>query len=162
MTPRFDHLFQRFTAIYFEDLVSWPWFKAQALAESNLNPAAISHCGARGLMQLMPATSAELAAELGLPDHPFNPELNIRMGIYYMRKLWSIWKKEQGLERLRFALASYNAGAGNIIKAQRLAKKSDRWHSLAVCLPGVTGKNARETINYIKRIERLRLKMINV
>lgn len=161
MTDQYDHYFRLYGGIYFGDLVDWPWFKAQAIAESGLNPTAVSPAGACGIMQLMPPTSAEIARQLWVNDHPFVPKINILMGIHYMHRMWSIWGDEKGIERLRFSLASYNAGAGNIIKAQKLAIKKDQWSSLVQVLPEVTGSHALETIRYVKRIERIRLKIIS-
>ncbi|MDO5674801.1 MAG: transglycosylase SLT domain-containing protein [bacterium] len=135
------------------------WIKAQIMAESEYRPHAVSPVGARGLMQLMPGTSKDVARELGIPDNPFDPYINIMMGIYYLRKMWNIFRRERDLERLRFAFAAYNAGAGNIIKAQMRADErgypTDKWASIAKVLASVTGAaNARQTTRYIAKIER--------
>lgn len=70
-------------------------------AESNFDPEAVSHRGAQGLMQLMPAT----AAELGVED-AFDPEDNINAGVKYLRELLNRFDDD-----LRLALAAYNAGS---------------------------------------------------
>ena len=61
---------------------------AQIEVESTFNPRAVSKVGARGLMQIMPATGRQLARELGFTDYDlFDPVTNVKMGIYYMSKL---------------------------------------------------------------------------
>jgi len=156
----YDEQFQRQAVTYFDNelidgcSVDWRWFKAQAIAESDFNPKAVSSCGAQGLMQLMPDTFAEIAKELHLPNSPFDPLINIKAGVYYDLKMWRVWRKEQGLERLRFMFAAYNSGVDNIIDAQKLASPTDKWWAVAQVLPKITGiKNARQTTDYVKRIE---------
>jgi membrane-bound lytic murein transglycosylase F len=132
--------------------VSWQFAKALVSAESSFRPDAVSPAGAVGLMQLMPAT----AQELGVVDRK-NPEENIWGGIKYLGKQWAIFRAETGLERWKFAVAAYNAGAGNIIKAQRLATAAgdppDQWTSIARALPQVTGeRNAQETVTHVRRV----------
>ena len=74
--------------------------------ESAGDPNAVSNKGARGLMQLMPAT----AASLGVTD-PTNPEQNVRGGARYLKGLIA----QHGGD-LSLALAAYNAGPGNVRK----------------------------------------------
>ena len=159
-TNKYDHHFKTYADIYFGGEVSWQWFKAMGIAESSLNPKAKSPAGARGIMQLMPQTSAEVARELWLSDDPFDPQKNILMGIHYARKMWNIFQKETGLDRLCFMCGAYNAGARNIIKAQRVAAKPDVWHEIAAVMPQVTGKHAMETIKYVERILAIKQQMI--
>lgn len=85
--------------------------------ESSGNPRATSRVGALGLMQLRPNTAAAMAQELGLPwDGPeslFDPNLNVRLGVFYLSRL---------VERfgdLDVALAAYNFGPTRIARAIR-------------------------------------------
>ena len=154
-----DRHFRKWGRTYFSRKVDWRWFKAQGTAESNLCPRAVSPAGARGVMQLMPATSKEMSVRLKVLDRPFDPGLSIMMGIAYDRLLWDEWiAPRPDLERLRLTFASYNAGLGNILKAQGLTKGAcdpGLWSCVAFYLDRVTGKKAEETISYVSRIETL-------
>ena len=77
--------------------------------ESSFKRFALSHKGARGLMQLMPAT----AARLGVRDI-FDPQQNIEGGVKYMRILLNMFDGD-----VRLALAGYNAGEGAVLKYGR-------------------------------------------
>ena len=72
--------------------------------ESAFLPRAVSPKGAQGLMQLMPAT----AAELGVTD-PFAPDQNLAAGVRYLSGLLSRYDGD-----VRRALAAYNAGAASV------------------------------------------------
>ncbi|MGE4544215.1 MAG: transglycosylase SLT domain-containing protein [Pedobacter sp.] len=88
----------------------WLWICAQIWQESRFDPNAVSPVGAMGLMQLMPAT----AKELGVTD-PFDPEQNINGGVFYLADQYRHMDEiPTYAERIRFALASYNGGRGNI------------------------------------------------
>jgi soluble lytic murein transglycosylase-like protein len=94
-------------------------------AESDYNPRTLSNKGARGLMQLMPAT----AKRFGVTDS-FDPRENISAGTRYLH--WLL-KKFDGNADL--AVAAYNAGEGNVWKYDGVPP-------------------FRETVNYIHRIAR--------
>lgn len=80
--------------------------KAVIMAESSYNPMAISKKGARGLMQLMPAT----ATALGVEDL-FNPKHNVNAGVRYLKMLLNQFEGDPLL-----ALAAYNAGSKKVRK----------------------------------------------
>jgi hypothetical protein len=74
--------------------------------ESGARPCAVSWKGAQGLMQLMPATSAQF----GVKD-PFDPRQNVEAGTKLLKQLLTKYKDDVSL-----ALAAYNAGEGRVDK----------------------------------------------
>jgi hypothetical protein len=80
--------------------------KAIIKAESNFNHRAVSPVGARGLMQLMPATAASLQVKDSFP-----PETNIDGGVRYSRYLMNLFNNN-----LPLVLAAYNAGENAVIR----------------------------------------------
>lgn len=134
----------------------WRWWKAQLYQESLLNPAAVSYVGAAGLCQAMPRTFAEWKLHFQWDEnaHPTVPSYCITGGAWYMNRLRSQWTaKRSEDDRRRLAQASYNAGFGNIVKAQKLCNYDPTWAGISPCLVRVTGKHHKETITYIQRIE---------
>ena len=97
--------------------------RAVMKAESSFNAMVVSPAGAQGLMQIMPA----LAQELGVTD-PFDPRQNVMAGTRYLRQLLDAHKGN-----VRLALASYNAGPGNVARYKGVPP-------------------FRETRNYVKKI----------
>lgn len=158
-TQRYDSLFIKYTRSYFGRRTSWRWFKAQAIAESRLQPFAESPVGAMGLMQVMPDTFKEIRSKLRLPNTPFDPATNIHAGIAYNLRCYNFWVEDRSFqEQLRLMFASYNAGPGNILKAQNQVRRSNtcdgkHWDCISLGLPAVTGHHSRETIEYVERIE---------
>lgn len=154
----FDPYFKKYSKRFFGPGFNWHYFKSQAIAESGLRPGARSRVGAVGLMQIMPATYKEITRKYpyikGSREHP---RWNVAAGIYYDRQLWKTWKAKRPFEdRLAFMFGSFNAGKGNILKAQRVAAQKglnpNLWQSMASTLPNVTGKRSRETIAYVEKI----------
>lgn len=133
----------------------WRLLKAQLIAESGLNPRAVSPVGARGLGQFMPDAWREKLAAQGMDasTSPFDAKASIRCAGFYMRWLVRQWASPRpAAERYKLALASYNAGIGNILAAQKLAM-SNRYSAIMAQLPKVTGaENARQTSTYVERI----------
>jgi soluble lytic murein transglycosylase-like protein len=97
--------------------------KSVIWVESCFDPQAVSRVGAHGLMQLMPAT----AAELGVTDR-FDVAQNIRGGVTYLARML-----ERFDQRLDLALAAYNAGPGAV----------ERYAGIPPF---------RETLNYVERV----------
>lgn len=155
----YDSYFERYGSKYLP-VYDWRWLKAQGLTESNLDKDAVSSAGAQGIMQIMPLTWLEETERLGIIASPFNARVNILVGASYMRRMVKFWKAPRtDMQRLELAQASYNAGAGNILKAQTLCKQwsmttGQAWWEIRPCLHKITGHHAEETINYIERIKR--------
>jgi soluble lytic murein transglycosylase-like protein len=154
-TDRYDRPIQQAVKRWWPDIPVWKLWKAQLYQESRLDPAAVSPAGARGLAQFMPATWSDIARDLDLRGSPHD-DIAIDAGAYYMAKLRQTWRRDRSAaERNELAQASYNAGAGNILKAQRYCGGARLWPAVRECLPLVTGaRNAHETITYVQRIQR--------
>ena len=154
----FDHYFSKYSKRYFGPAFDWKLFKAQAVAESRLNSKAKSHVGAKGIMQIMPKTFQEIKRKHpAIKGSDLQPRWNIAAGIYYNRSIWKLWRADRTFrDRLDFMFGSYNAGKGNILKAQKIAEKRNlnpnQWGSIEKTLPKITGKHSKETINYVQKI----------
>ncbi|MEQ9363641.1 MAG: transporter substrate-binding domain-containing protein [Leptospirales bacterium] len=114
--------------------IGWDWRLLASLIyqESRFNPRARSWAGAAGLMQLMPETGRQY----GLRNF-YEPDENIRAGAAHLKWLGTRWEPEikDPDERLKFILASYNAGSGHVEDARILARlhkrDPDRWEETA-------------------------------
>jgi len=116
--------------------------KAMIRVESKFNPNAVSRKGARGLMQLMPPTAAEIAEQLNIANYNeymlFEPDLNIMFGTRYISMLLNMFN-------FKMALAAYNAGMGNV----------ERWKYKNPIVEFETNLIPfRETKNYVKKVQR--------
>jgi soluble lytic murein transglycosylase-like protein len=105
--------------------VKRPIVQSIIAAESGFRPGLVSPKGAIGLMQLMPATAAELGAD------PHVPEQNVEAGTHYLSKLQTRYHRyRDGMVRM---IAAYNAGPGNV----------DKYHGVPPF---------KETQNYVRRV----------
>jgi len=126
---------KRYSALYGVD---YRLILAIIKQESQFDEEALSGRGAIGLMQIMPVTATEIRDKLDLAgtDHPVE---NIRAGVYYFSKLYSHFKGARARDRLRLALAAYNAGPARIGDAQVLAayigENPGSWSSIQSTLP---------------------------
>lgn len=159
---KYDVYFRKYSKHFFGPGFDWRYFKSQAIAESNLNPDAKSHAGAKGIMQIMPKTFKEIKYKnASIKGASQQPKWNIAAGIYYDRTIWNIWKaKRPFADKLAFMFGSYNAGKGNILKAQKIAEKTgmnpNYWSSIQKTLFKVTGRHSKETIEYVNKINKVK------
>jgi membrane-bound lytic murein transglycosylase MltF len=142
-------LFQKYGLKYgFDPLM----LAAQGYQESQLNQQAKSHVGAIGVMQIMPATGAELkVGDIRVT------EANIHGGAKYMDQLMTRYFKDANFDsanRALFAFASYNAGPGNISKMRMEAAKRglnpDKWFNNVEMV--TAEKIGIETTTYVRNI----------
>lgn len=93
------------------------WSLAHGISrqESSFDPYALSHAGARGMMQLMNGTAREQAGKMGLGYDSYrlisDPNYNVMIGSAYFNRLLNTWNGSVPL-----AVAAYNAGSGNVRK----------------------------------------------
>lgn len=97
--------------------------KAVIQVESNYQPRAISPKGARGLMQLMPATAARYGVK-----KIFDPQQNVEGGVRYLRDLLDLFNSD-----LELVLAAYNAGENRVLQMNGIP-------------------NFKETQNYVRKV----------
>lgn len=156
-TRKYDSYFKKYSKRFWGAGFDWRWFKAQAIAESNLKEDAKSWVGAKGLMQIMPRTFAEIAEKNPHFVNVNEPRWNIAAGIYYDKELFKKWNAERPLtEKMKFTFASYNAGFRNILKAQKAADNKGEdtrfWQTLPPYGPQVKSWRHEETIHYVDKI----------
>ena len=126
----------------------WTIIHAIARQESQFNRAAISHAGARGLMQLMPGTAREQAGKTGVTyaaaDLTTDPNLSMMLGSGYFRRIYAQFGSYP------LAIAAYNAGAGNVRKW--LALNGDPRTGDVDMVDWVEAIPFQETRNYVQRV----------
>ncbi len=117
MSP-YDDLFRRNA-----EKIGWDWrlLSAVGYVESHYNPSAVSWAGARGIMQLMPATARGLGLD---SENIADNEANVAAAVKLLGQLDGSFKKlvKNPDERIKFILASYNAGLGHIFDAIAIAR----------------------------------------
>lgn len=127
---------------------NWTMVHAITRQESQFAQNAISHAGARGLMQLMPATAREQAGKLGLSYELGklinDPTFNIRLGDAYFARLMNIYGSYP------LAVAAYNAGGGNVNKW--LAANGDPRTGGVDWIDWLEKIPITETRNYVQRV----------
>ena len=113
-------------------------------AESNFKKDAISNKGAKGLMQLMDATSADIANVLNIKfdnEKILEPQYNIMIGTKYISMLINKY------QNISLALAAYNAGSGNVDKWIKEGTLNDNGNN-------IENIPFKETNNYVRKILR--------
>jgi len=125
---------------------------AQAYQESRLKEKARSHVGARGIMQLMPATAREMNV-----GSIYNTDANIHAGIKYHKKLKDHYFSDENIakeDRSLFIFAGYNAGPNRINRFRKIAKERgldpNKWFGNVEVI--AAEKIGRETVQYIQNI----------
>lgn len=129
---QYDTLLQSFA-----DDIGWDWrlLASQAYQESRFDANARSWAGAAGLLQIMPGTARDLGVQ-----NVYDPEQNVAGAVEYLQFLEEYWadKIPEDTERLKFVLASYNAGFGHVEDARRLTARygddDTRWNDVAYWL----------------------------
>lgn len=147
--------------------VPLPLVLAVIKTESNFRPDSVSPAGALGLMQLMPSTAKAQYRKVFPADRTeelekgliMRPELNVTLGIRYLRQLEETLK---GIENPRFrrkmVLASYNAGLRRVKESFLCGKTKTlvRWinHYGKDYMDLASHRLPRETRNYIDKVNR--------
>ena len=149
---------------------------AVAQAESALRPNAISQDGhkSKGIFQLLDSTANDMIKLTGMEQRsydPFNPSVNAFLGTTYLRRLHDLFSKSTNLGRNlrtrpassasdleKLAVAAFNAGEGNVAKAQakaeRLGKDPADFNAIEPYLP-------HGTRQYVRRVDRLKSSLLD-
>ncbi len=143
--------------------IPWSLLASVAYQESQWNPHAVSPTGVRGLMMLTKST----AQQLGIANRT-NPRLSIRGGAKYLKLMLRQTSEEVDKnDRIWFALAAYNIGAGHVHDARKLARKLGKnpntWADVKTIFPLLSKRRyfsqlkhgyarGNEPVRYIDRI----------
>ena len=130
----------------------WDWRLLSAMInrESKFNPETISRRGAVGLMQIRSGRYSV--------DTLLDPAVNISIGTRYLTVLSRRFASHgvDSVECLKFALAAYNAGEGNILKCLQAAREqgvdTTRWEAVTTVFPSIEGFQGRQTAAYVRDV----------
>jgi membrane-bound lytic murein transglycosylase MltF len=151
----FDALFRKQAEAFHLD---WRLVAAMAYQESHFDPTAHNRWGAVGLLQIKPETAKE--PYVGIPEvaGPENASNNVRAGLKYL--FWikqRYFDDEPGMreaDRLRMALAAYNAGPRAVLRARSRARRAgldpDRWFRNVEL--AMLGMRKSEPVKYVSEI----------
>ncbi len=135
IAPNKEELFEKYTTLFKEYAeeydFDWQLVAALAYQESAFDQSRHSSHGAVGLMQIKPSTARD--ANVNIPDIS-SAKNNVHAGVKYLAFLRERYFSEAHIEpaaRVRFALAAYNAGPGNVAKMRKITAKEnldpDKW-----------------------------------
>jgi len=128
---------------------NWTFIHAITRQESQFDRAAISHAGARGMMQLMPGTANEVAGKLGLTYNreslTTDTNYNMTLGSTYFQQMLRYFGGSYPL-----AVAAYNAGPGNVNKWLRA--NGDPRNGTIEMVDWIEAIPIFETKNYVQRV----------
>ena len=127
---------------------NWTLIHAISRQESQFDRAAVSSAGARGTMQLMPATAREQGGKMGLAFTPeqlsSDPAISIMLGSSYFQRLYGVYGSYP------LAIAAYNAGGGNVNKWLRA--NGDPRTGQVDWIDWIEAIPYAETRNYVQRV----------
>ena len=134
------------------DAMGWDWrlLSAMIYHESKFINESCSDKGAVGLMQIHNETYSV--------DTLLIPEVNISIGTKYLTYLSGMFAEHgaDSVECLKFALAAYNCGEGNVLKciktAEDLGVDPTRWDNIVSIIPDVPGFHGKQAIAYVREV----------
>ena len=134
------------------EAMGWDWrlLSAMIYHESKFINESCSDRGAVGLMQIH--------NELYSVDTLLDPAVNISIGTKYLTYLSGMFAEHgaDSVECLKFALAAFNCGEGNVLKciktAEELGVDPTRWDNIVSIIPEVPGFHGKQTIAYVREV----------
>ena len=129
----------------YADSIGWDWRLLASIVyhESRFTNEAKSHKGATGLMQINSSRYSE--------ESLLNPSFNLYVGTAYLKKLEHMYNASSALDTLKFALAAYNMGDGNVrrlvTKTQDAGMDATCWDTVALMLP-----KGHHTVSYVQKV----------